>query len=734
MESCYREGVVSMSLRLTIASVILLLAGCRESELESSMGPLHLNPSIVNFGSVYVGSMGAAQLTVMNDGASTQPLVWNVPGAPFQMIDMPSEVFTGSAPITVLAMPTHPGEFSAILSFDSNGVHHESELTGIATPAPACVPSSDCVESTFDPASGNCVETSLPDGITCGGTSVCLTGGACQAGRCVGTPKSCDDSNACTVDVCNPTTGCEHLPAPPCPGDGSCMNGVCDPLSGCGFAPAVDGTTCGPVQTCDAAQVCIAGACVMRDPPDGYICAEASPCQGEGRCVGSLCERGAAVPLMSSWDYDSYYPQYDGGTVEQLHDFVVEASGAVTLSGFFQAPAHLRANTPAATEAQEGVSRRCELWNDRLICADYPAEVNGKVSAIDLATGATVWTFDLRTARPDFVAVTDQIFMARMAVQGSDRFAALFEAYPLSNNPAQTINCRSYFLTVLDASGNLVSTQQLHDPVLDICNHPHPYGFVADSVGDLFISFSQTIGQPAPLIPGIDTTVMSFTRDGIFRWKFNDPNLVGGELAVATGLLYPENSATAILAATGQAQYTLTSPFGRLVVTQERSVPAPNIGTSTLSGYEAGTPTLRWSTLMRPGETFWSDQIRLAQWQVHSGVRTVALTFTQINDDKFLKAIDTHDGSEGFTCPIVLNGRTAPQLVEVTSGALALMEGSDACGKCDPPFADSSAAFHTYPVPLISPAFEPWIGTFGGPGHDHREEVLQLPAAGLPGQ
>src|SRR6185436_18069861 len=99
--------------------------------------------------------------------------------------------------------------------------------------------------------------------------------------------------------------------------------------------------------------------------------------------------------------------------------------------------------------------------------------------------------------------------------------------------------------------------------------------------------------QPAPLVPGNNTTVMSFTRDGVFRWKFNDTQLVGGELAVATGLLYPENSAIAIMAATGQTAYTLSAPFGRLVVTGERSIPAPNRGDALLRGYEAGTPSQR---------------------------------------------------------------------------------------------------------------------------------------------
>jgi hypothetical protein len=688
------------------------------------MGPLHLLPDQVDFGSIFIGQTAIAHATVRNDGLTTVSLQWTTPNEPFQMLDPPVHAMNGETDVVLRVVPREPGSFNSVLAFDSDGIHQEIALTGTGMALPGC-PHSECTQAAFNVDTGTCVETPVADGLNCDDQGICVIGGTCQAGRCVGTPRSCDDGNACTVDVCNATTGCEHLPAPPCPGDGACMKGVCNPQTGCGMEPSDDGTACGPVQTCDAAQVCIAGACVMRDPPDGYTCAQASPCQGAGICAGSKCVRDLPTTLHSNWDFDSYYAgDPDGGVTEQLHDLVVEESGAVSLMGFFLTPPQLRANTPDTHPGAEGPARRCQMWNNRLLCEDYPAAVNGKISSIDMASGSTVWTFDIRAARPDFVDLVSTIFMARMAVQGPDRLAALFEAYPKSNNPDATRYCRNYFLVVLDSSGNLVSAQQLFDGVLDVCNHPHPYGYAADSVGNLFISFSPTIGEPAPLIPGANTTVMSFTRDGVFRWKFNDPNLIGGELAVATGLLYPENSSTAIMAATGQAAYSLAAPFGRLVVTQERSVPAPVIGGSTLQGYEAGTSDQRWTHVLDNGETFWSDQIRLANWAVKNGQRTVALTFTEKLGVKYLKAIDTHDGSEAFECPMILDGRSAPQLFEVTEAQMSVMEGSDACGKCDPPFANSSAAFHTYPLPLISTAHEPWVGTFGGAGHDHREEVL----------
>jgi len=80
--------------------------------------------------------------------------------------------------------------------------------------------------------------------------------------------------------------------------------------------------------------------------------------------------------------------------------------------------------------------------------------------------------------------------------------AALFEAYPnTSGNVSVSTQCRRYFLVTLDARGQLINGQRIQDPLLEACNHPHPYGVVADSVGNLFIAFSPTTSQQAPLVP-----------------------------------------------------------------------------------------------------------------------------------------------------------------------------------------------------------------------------------------
>ena len=84
-----------------------------------------------------------------------------------------------------------------------------------------------------------------------------------------------------------------------------------------------------------------------------------------------------------------------------------------------------------------------------------------------------------------------------------------------------------------------------------------------------------------------------------------------------------------------------------------------------------------------------------------------------------------------FSCPLDLGAaRTGPQLFEVADGSLAIMEGvldsagKPGCSKCDPPFAGGAGRFHSLPTPGLSTAVEPWLGTFGGVGHDHQEELL----------
>ncbi len=698
-------------MRGLIALGLLIVIGCRQPAIQDAKGSLHLSPAIVDFGVLHPGQSRWLKVQLRNDGPLAQ-IEWARPTTAFVLTeDLPTEAPTGEVEFTVQFAPTMVGTFKETLNVRADGAGNSStSLVGEARGVPMCPNPSDCNDVSFDLETNKCVERARADGVSCGGSNLCLIAATCVAARCVGAPKNCGDDNACTIDTCNSVTGCEHLPAPPCPGDGKCQVGVCDKATGCGFERADDGTVCGPLQTCSAAEVCIAGSCVVRDPPDGYVCAEASPCQSEGRCVENLCARGPATPLVPSWTYDAVTADAGIGKKPPLvHDLLVEPNGAVTLNGAFASIPQLRRNTSKAVEPAMGVAGRCLLWNGKMICS----KPNDSLNAVDLSMGGTLWSFNLRTARPSIKV--NNLFVARMAVQSSDRLATLWEAYP------DAPNCRIYYLAILDAAGGLVLATELSDPSFSVCNHPHAYGFGADSAGQLFVAFAPTVKNP-PLISGSPTLVMSYSRDGVFRWKYSDVGLKGGEIALARGLLYSENSSTAVLTSTGQPAFTLAEKFGRATVTRNRLVLAPLVGANHLNGFESGTGTSRWTHSLPAGQTFASDQIRLASWSTRRGAQTVALTFTQENGKTQLHGILARDGSEAFTCEVTQVSRTPPQLFEVAEGSLSVMDGATGCGTCEPAYADKSAAFHTLTVPGLTPANEAWVGTWGGPGRDHQEE------------
>jgi cysteine-rich repeat protein len=157
--------------------------------------------------------------------------------------------------------------------------------------------------------------TSCSDGNACNGTE------QCTAGSCLSTaPLNCNDSNPCTLDPCDPVTGCgAHPPAPSgttcsdgnlctlgdtCNGAGSCSPGTtplvcndsqectgdsCNPASGCVFAPRTGACT-------DDGNECTTDTC------GGGVCthpARTGPCTDDGNecttdtCAGGVCAHPA---------------------------------------------------------------------------------------------------------------------------------------------------------------------------------------------------------------------------------------------------------------------------------------------------------------------------------------------------------------------------------------------------------------------------------------------------------
>lgn len=704
-----------------LAALLALLGACRDDPpLTGARSLLRVSQELVTFPSSYPGLERQMELRVVNAGRTTLDVEWTALAAPFSAEGLPTRLGPGEVPVRLRFRPEVTGATTATLTGRAPGGGQVSVvLQGEASPLPACPTPVACHRATFDLATEQCVETQDPDGTVCDPGNACLQDAVCVAGRCRGTERACDDGNACTTDVCNPLDGCTAVPAPPCPGDGACRVGTCDPKLGCGLAKAPDGTFCGPKRGCDEADVCLDGTCQVKDPPDYFLCTPQSPCQGPGRCKGSVCERPAATVLAPDWTYDA------ASNGEALHDVLVGPTGDVTLVGFF-VPALLDAAGPVPVRASVS-GRRCMLWNDRLLCMDLPN--SGQVSLLDRVTGAPRWTFDLSVARPDFADGLTTLFMARLGVMQPDRLAALYEAYPPGTT--RDTSCRSYFLVVLDAFGKMVSAQALADPLLSECNHPHPFGVASDAAGDLYLAFGQTLNDGAPLYPGAPTLLMAFSQDGVPRWRKTEA-FSAGELAIVNGLLLNERSTQALRTQDGQAVASREFPrgLGRAVATSERLIPSPSrdegTGAWSLEGY--GLPGLApsWTYAFQgwPGPV--APEVRLATWVTQPGLppETVVLGTGMTGTGPRMFAVSARDGSEVFQCP--LSGTTQPaQFLELGPDSVVMMDGAGTCGDCDPPFAYSQARFRRFAIPGLKPAEAPWPGTFGGPGHDHHEDAVR---------
>jgi hypothetical protein len=700
----------------------VLGAGCHDEQpLVNAQGRLRLSAEQLTFPGTYVGKTREQTVQVLNAGRTPLSVTWTQVEAPFTVEGLPDQVGTSAVEVRVRFAPSAEGPYSATLTgTESGGGTVTLTVTGEGLAIPTCPMPVTCFGSSFDLETEQCVETQLPDGTTCDPGNACLVEATCQAGRCKGHERVCDDGNVCTTDVCNPLDGCQSVPAPPCPGDGVCRVGVCDPVKGCGLTKAPDGTFCGAQRGCDAAEVCVDGACVVRDLPDGFVCAAATPCQGEGRCEGPVCARPPPTVLEPNWSKDASAEAVD------LHDMMIWPDGQVTLSGFFANP--VLDATSATPLVAQGSARRCMLWNERLLCMDLPQQ--GQVSLLERTTGQARWSFTLATARPDMAAKTNgTVFMARLAVMAPDRLAALFEAYP-ANEDGNTL-CRMYFLLVLDAKGGLVSAAELTDPLLSQCNHPHPFGLVSDVVGDLYLTFSPTVNTGAPLVPGSPTLILAYSSDGVERWRRTLP-LSGGELGTVNGLLLPERATTPLRTQDGTEVGTLPV-LGRAVATREVVVPSP-AGTTVnpdagviispeLDGYSVPGLTPAWTYRLEEGQSFASKELRLAETLGggSEGIETLVLGFVADGVTPTLVGVRAKDGSEAFRCALSYTPLSQPQLFELGPESFVLMDGATTCGECDPPFAYSRSRFQRFPLHGLQPAQAPWPGTFGGPGHGHHE-------------
>jgi hypothetical protein len=704
---------------VVLLCVCLAAASCRDERLLPGEGQVRLSPALLELAEVYPGETAIGALEVQNAGNSALTLEWKIEGTGLSL-EAPPDTLPGGA-VQSVPVRVSLGEAGAVAgAVTVVGPNNEvrSEIRARAVPPPPCVPSQPCLRSDWSPADRACVERPLPDDTLC--ADACLANPHCVQGRCVGDVRSCDDGDACTTDLCMSHSGCVHQPGPPCPGDGRCQVGVCNPARGCELAVAPDGHGCGRTD-CLAADVCIGGACVERDPPDGFVCAQASPCQEEGKCQQDVCVRPPAVPLAASWETGGPLP--DGGFPPKYHsDVLLSPTDEVTLSSYFASEPVLnaRAATPVPLTT---TARRCIWWGAVLACADHPTTLGAAVSVIDPATGAPRWAYqDVLVDLPHLAGPGKHTFLARLVALSATRLAAVFESRTVNSNGSDT-NCRTFSVVVLDRFGAMVSAWTISDPIFTPCNHPHSFGAAADALGNLYLAFTPS-ANTNPAEPAVDSTLfISFTEAGSQRWKGTVPSLPGGELAVANGVLFHQHSIVALSTIDGSVAGALPSEFHHGVATRGTFIPGPQVGTTALRGFAAPSLAPAWAYTTPAGKEFVSDVARLAQWSTRNGSRSVWLGFVGGSGATSLLAVDADTGDEAFSCPLAVP--VDPLLVEIGRNGMAMMSAytpPQGCPICDPRYAGTRNRFSWYDLPLIERSAEPWSGLLGGPGHDHRED------------
>ncbi len=172
---------------------------------------------------------------------------------------------------------------------DGNACTNGDKCTGgacVSGPSTTCADGNACTVDSCNTLTGVCVFNGPgANGASCDADgSVCTSGDFCNNSVCTpGGALNCNDSNACTDDSCNGTTGCSHTAnnAPCndgnlCTGPDVCTGGVCAP-------PAIN---------CDDSNACTTDSCVLGIGCQHIALPDKSSCGAVNVCFTGVCKLG----------------------------------------------------------------------------------------------------------------------------------------------------------------------------------------------------------------------------------------------------------------------------------------------------------------------------------------------------------------------------------------------------------------------------------------------------------
>jgi hypothetical protein len=155
-----------------------------------------------------------------------------------------------------------------------------------------CDDSNACTLDSCDPASG-CVN----ERISCDDGDACTADSCDAASGCVNTTISCNDGDQCTADSCDVSTGCVSTDiSASCDDGNACTADSCDMAVGC-----VNATV-----NCDDGNECTAESCDPATGCDSSPVGDGTSCdRGLGQCIGVICEPVACFEDAGCNDSDA---------------------------------------------------------------------------------------------------------------------------------------------------------------------------------------------------------------------------------------------------------------------------------------------------------------------------------------------------------------------------------------------------------------------------------------------
>ncbi|MSP91364.1 MAG: hypothetical protein EXR79_06120, partial [Myxococcales bacterium] len=146
--------------------------------------------------------------------------------------------------------------------------------------------------------------------LPCDDGNQCSNGDSCILGQCKGQAIDCGDGFDCTLDTCDPKSGCTHTPDPKGCNDGNpCTVEACDLAVGCtvtgfdGAAACNDSNNCTKDDHCTVGGDCLGKAiCACQEDAD---CKAEDLCLGAPKCVAEKCINDPKVAIKCDSSGDS---------------------------------------------------------------------------------------------------------------------------------------------------------------------------------------------------------------------------------------------------------------------------------------------------------------------------------------------------------------------------------------------------------------------------------------------